>query len=557
MELRCRDAATMLARYSVLLELAGESPYRARAYAAAAEQLAALDQPLAEALSSGALASVPGIGKGILETLTELSQTGTIAELERLEREIPAGVIELTELRGVGPKRARQLWQELGITSIDQLEQACRQQQLRLHKGFTERTEATLLEAIDFWRASRGRTHRHKAWRLLGALAELLRSCGIEQLLPAGQLRRGCEVIDALTAVAVVEEPASMALPEEFVRISPLRYRWQPPESVPVELVLARPQEVGTALFLATGSDAFITAVVGAATLPPFATEEEVFAHLGMQPVPPQLREDASFIAAARAGSIPTLIDRSHMRGMLHVHTTWSDGKHTIEEMARAAQAMGFEYIAICDHSRSAAYAGGLSIEMVKQQRQAIAALNEQGLGITVLHGIESDILPDGSLDYPDEVLEQFDLVVGSVHSHFGLSYHEQTQRILRALRNSYLTILGHPTGRLLLRREGYAVDIDAIIAEAARTGTVIEFNVNPYRYDLDWRYHPRATAAGVRFAIDPDAHSTDGMAEVWDGITVAGKGALTPECVINTIPLAEFRQFVAALRDRKRALAS
>jgi DNA polymerase (family 10) len=273
--------------------------------------------------------------------------------------------------------------------------------------------------------------------------------------------------------------------------------------------------------------------------------------------VPPELRDDPTLLERLRRGeSIPPLVTMEAMRGLLHVHTTWSDGKSSLEDMAHAAAQLGFEYIAICDHSRSAAYAGGLSIERVFEQRAAIDELNRRGTGIHILHGIESDILPDGSLDYPDEVLAQFDIVVASIHTHFDLPEHLQTERVCRALRNPFTTILGHPTGRLLLRREGYRIDIEQILQEAARTGTAIEFNVNPYRLDLDWRYHQRARELGVPIAINPDAHSTDALGELADGITVARHGMLRTEDVINTLPLDKFTSYVNTQRNRKQQRA-
>ncbi len=552
--MECRDAALLLERYALLLELAGDNPYKARAYTAAAEALARLDGPLSSALESERFRSIRGIGEGIIATLTELAQTGTIAHLSELERQIPPGVVQLTELRGVGAKKARLLWQQCGITSIEQLERACLQHRIATCKGFSPRSEEALLEAIAFWRSTHGRIQRHKAWRLFHQLRSLLTEQGAIEVVAAGELRRGNDVISTLSAVVIADAPEALPVPDGFVPNGHRRYR-SISGDITIELLLCTADSAGTALFMATGSEDFIAAALSNRSLPPLAREEEVFDYLGLPFIPPELREDATIIEHAQREGIPPLITLADMHGVLHVHTTWSDGKNTLEEMALAARSMGFEYIAICDHSQSAAYAGGLQPDRVLQQRAEIAALNERGLGIRILHGIESDILPDGSLDYPDHILAGFDLVVASVHSHFNLSATEQTARILRAMANPFTTILGHPTGRLLLRRDSYAVDIEAIITEAARTGTVIEFNVNPYRLDLDWRYHRRACSAGVRLAINPDAHSTEGIEDLADGITVARRGGLSAAAVVNTLPADEFLAMVHQQRHHKHHL--
>ncbi len=552
--MECRDAALLLERYALLLELAGDNPYKARAYTAAAEALARLEGKLSSALESEQIRSIRGIGEGILATLTEIAETGSIAHLAELEQQIPPGVVQLTELRGVGAKKARLLWQQCGITSIEQLERACLEHRIATCKGFSPRSEEALLEAIAFWRSTHGRIQRHKAWRLFHQLRSLLAEQGASEVVAAGELRRGNDVISTLSLVVIADAPEALPVPDGFAPIGHRRFR-SISGDITIELLLSTADSAGTALFMATGSEDFIAAALDNRALPPLAREEEVFDYLGLPFIPPELREDSAIVEQARRDGIPPLVTLADMRGVLHVHTTWSDGKNTLEEMALAARSMGFEYIAICDHSQSAAYAGGLQPDRVLQQRAEIAALNERGLGIRILHGIESDILPDGSLDYPDHILAGFDLVVASVHSHFNLSAAEQTARILRAIANPFTTILGHPTGRLLLRRDSYAVDIEAIIAEAARTGTVIEFNVNPYRLDLDWRYHRRACSTGVRLAINPDAHSTEGLEDLADGITVARRGGLPPAAVVNTLPADEFLAMIHQQRHHKHHL--
>lgn len=550
--MHCRDAAHLLERFALLLELSGENPFKARAYSVAAEVLAALDLSLDEALTSSALRTARGIGEGIRATLEELVRTGTIAQLVQLERQIPPGVVQLTELRGVGAKKARQLWLDCGITSIDQLERACREHAIASCKGFSQKTEQALLDAIAFWRSTRGYLQRHKAWRLFEAMRQHLLDNGATEVLAAGELRRGIEIISEVVIVAIASAPDRIILPDEFVPVGHRRYRTLTTD-IPTEIHLADPNTAGTALLTATGSAEFIARLSHDTAIPLAATEEEIFHQLNVPFIPPELRDNESIIEDALHHGVPSLVTISDMRGMIHVHTTWSDGKNSIEEMAIAAHRLGFEYIVICDHSQSAAYAGGLSIERVRHQKAEIAAINERGLGIRILHGIECDILPDGSLDYPDQVLAEFDLVVASVHSHFHLSMAEQTARIIRAIRNPYTTIVGHPTGRLLLRRESYPLDIPAIIAEAAQTGTFIEFNVNPYRLDLDWRYHRLACSQGVRFAIDPDAHDIESMAALADGLTVARHGGLTAADVINTRSLAELLAMIAEQQQRKR----
>ena len=564
--------ARILEEIGTLLELKGENPFKSRAYHKAARAIRALPGDLAARVAAGTLEGVAGIGEGLSEKITELVNTGSLAYHDELLASFPPGFPELLTIPGLGPKKAKALYEALGIASVGELEYACRENRLTELPGFGAKTQEKLLEGI-------GRRRRYQGRFLFpGALeaAEALRAALAEhpaviRIAVAGSLRRCRETVkDAdLVAAAGDAEAAGAALagrPE----VAKVLEQGSTKTSVildgglQVDLRCVSEAAYPFALLHFTGSREHNTALRARARQQGLKLneyglfrgekslscrdEEEIYAALGLAAIAPELREDLGEVAAAASGELPTLVTQEDLRGTFHVHTVASDGSATLEELAAAAAERGWEYLGICDHSRSARYAHGLEIERVRSQWRQIDSINEAG-GVRLFKGIEADILSDGALDYPPEILAGFDFVVASIHSHFQLSEAEQTARLLRALENPYTTILGHLTGRLLLAREGYAVDQEAVIAAAGRLGVALELNANPHRLDLDWRMLRRAKEAGALIAINPDAHALKGLDDVRYGIGIARKGWLTAGDVLNTRSASE----VAAWFGRRR----
>ncbi len=551
----------LLEELALLLELRGENPFKAAAYARAARTLATQQVDLRRLVEEGRLRELPGIGPALEEVITEYVRTGRIQLYEQLRQELPEGLLELTQLPGVGVKRARILHEQLGISSPEELERACLEHRIAALKGFGAKTEAALLQALAQWRSARSRLHLHKAWEQVRLWQEqLLQLPELSRAIPTGEARRYTETVGELQLLLVSPHPGRLlralqkAFPEfhtvaEDELLAEHRHRR-------IRLWLSRPEHAGWRLLQTTGSEEFVRAFskeLRAREYEPIGselhhrghpisahTEEELFALVGLPFIPPELRESAHVLELVRREGLPKLVERRQMLGMLHVHSTWSDGKASIRQMALAAKALGYTYLAICDHSAAAFYANGLSAERLQQQWHEIEQLNAEGLGIRLLKGIEVDILPDGSLDYPDELLGQLELVVASVHSHFRQSRQEMTRRILRALEHPRVHILGHPTGRLLLSRPPYEVDVEAILQAAVRLGKIIELNAQPYRFDLSWKELQRARSQGLRIAINPDAHTPAELEYVEFGVRLARKALFPPEQVVNTLSAEE-----------------
>jgi DNA polymerase (family 10) len=493
------------------LVLAGENPYKARAYARAAESLALLSEPLETVIVADRLRELPGVGIALPETIRQLHRDGTTPRLEAMRAEVPTNVLALLAIPGLRPPHALDLYRELGIASVADLEAACRHDRLKSAAGFGAAFQAKMLEGIALMRRSHGQRLIHHAAEDLAGLEANLRRSHPEptRVVPAGDVRRGSELVSDLALVA--ETPTGSGI--EILRVADRTSIW-----------LADRPQWGVALVLATGSDRHLDELRSVAErrglhlderglyrgddLMECPEEEDGYAALGLPFIAPELREGRGEIALAVRRRLPRLVTNEDIRGLLHCHTDFSDGANTLDEMAEATRARGFQYFGVADHSRTAAYAGGLTIEQVIEQHRLADALNARYRGpFRILKGIESDILVDGALDYPDEILATFDFVVASVHSRFKLDSATQTERIIRAVSNPFTTILGHTTGRLLRRREGYAVDIDRVLAACAAHGVAVEINANPHRLDLDWRWHRRALELGCRFSINPDAH--------------------------------------------------
>jgi DNA polymerase (family 10) len=551
------DAATvihLLREFAARTSLRGGNPYRAKAYARAADSLAALVVPLGQTIAEDRLTEIPGIGDAIAGMVTKLHRTGTDPGLEAMRKEIPAGVLEMLAVPGLRPDKVLKLYKELGITSLAELEQAAREDRIKRAKGLGGALQAKILQNLPIVRSGAGRRHIHRSALLLENAERSLREThpGLKRISFAGDLRRGCELVADLSLVA--EAPA---LDGGLATLAP---------GGGLTVHLTDKRHYGITLLLATGSAQHIEDLGALAVrkglildsgglrrgrkLLAAGSEEDIYAALGLPFIEPELREGRGEVERAMKGKMPFLVTDRDLRGILHAHTDLSDGVDTLEVMAEATRERGYQYFGVADHSKSAHYAGGLSVDEVIQQHRAIDRMNKSyGKDFRILKGIESDILPDGSLDYSDEVLERFDFVLASVHSRFKLDPETQTARILRAVANPYTTVLGHMTGRQLLRRPGYEVDIEKILEACAAHRVAVEINANPWRLDLDWRWHERALEFGCMMSINPDAHSTREIDLTHWGVEMARKGGVPAKRVLNCFTLPQLMQH---LRKRR-----
>ena len=549
-----------LEEIATLLELKGENPFKVRAYQNAARALQGLAGDFDAMVASGKIHEVRGSGEAIAKKIEELHATGSLSYLTELEASIAPGLREMLRVPGLGPKRVRQIHAELGITSIGELEYACREHRLKLLPGFGEKLQASVLKGIEDLKRYKDRhlwvDAQAAAQRVVAFLGGVR---GASLALAAGSLRRRRETvgdIDVLAAVAPKDRARVAAaltggrLAVEVIASGDTKVTFRTVEGIHCDVRMVARAEHPFALHYFTGSKAHNTAVRaraqkaglklneyglfrGAQAIP-CATEEELFAALKLQFIPPELREDMGEIEAAATDTLPALVEQTDLRGVLHVHTTWSDGAHTLAEMAETVREMGFEYLGVTDHSQTAAYAGGLTPDRVRQQIKEIRAAEDR-IGVRILAGIESDILPDGALDYDKKTLDLFDFVIGSIHSKFNMDRGAMTRRVLTAMEDPHLSIVGHLTGRLLLAREPYEIDQEVVLQAASRFGVAMELNANPNRLDLDWTVLREAKRLGVLVAINPDAHDAGGISDVYVGVGIARKGWLEPKDVLNT----------------------
>lgn len=565
-----QEVSDILDEIATLLELRGENPFKSRAYTNAARTIAALDTDLAEAVRTGELRKMKGIGEAIFGKIGELVTTGKLGYYEELKSSIPPGLFEMIRIPGLGAKRAKVIHDKLGISTVGELEYACNENRLQDLEGFGVKMQRKVLDGIAAQKRYHGRFLYPAAFSEAEAVFAALKKLGsVRRISIAGSLRRRRETVKDIDFVLSTKNPATVmevftTLPgvEEVIAHGETKSSVRLESGLQADLRAVTDAEFPYALHHFTGSKEHNIAMRARAlkmgikmneyglfkggTLLAGKDEAAIYHRLGLDFIPPELREDMGEIAAAEENRIPILIEGGDIKGIFHNHTTASDGNATLEEMVSAAEAAGYGYIGISDHSRSAHYANGLSIERVREQHREIDALRKRLKKITVFKGIECDILPDGSLDYPDEVLASFDFVIASVHSKFNMSETEMTGRVIRAIRNPHVTMLGHATGRLLLSRDGYPIDMRKVIDAAAESGTMIELNAHPYRLDLDWRLGPYAKEKGVSISINPDAHSTGGIGDVAYGVGAARKGWFTKGEVFNTKSAAEVRKALA-----------
>lgn len=573
-----REAAAALAEIATLLEVVGGNPFRARAFQSAARALETSGADLPALAAEGRLRTLPGVGEGIAGVLEEMVTTGVSTLLEELRADTPAGLYDLMRIKGLGAKRIRPLYADLGIDTLDRLEEAALAGRVAALPGFGTKTEAKILEGIAFARTLRGRRRYYQAVDAAAALAELVEGIdGVRRVAVAGEVRRRLEVVEAIDLVAAADDPAAVlaafrALHGGGAGETDARAETVLSDGLPVRLACVPPDRFGAALLFATGSSAHLDqlraraegmrlrldpdgAWKGKKALP-LPDEDAVYQALGLPPIPPELREGWGEVEAAAEGGLPKLVAYEDLRGTFHCHTTYSDGRATVAEMAEAARERGWSYLGLGDHSQSAGYAGGLSPAAVRKQHREVDAWNREHGGrgkarFRLLKGIEADILADGRLDYDDGVLASFDYVVGSVHSNFGMGEKAMTERLVRAVSHPRLTILGHATGRLLLKRGGYAVDVAAVIDAAAEHGAAVEINADPHRLDVDWRWARYAAEKGVLVPIDPDAHSAAALGNVRYGINVARKAWLSAPQVLNTWELDPLEEHLAERKQK------
>jgi DNA polymerase (family 10) len=556
-----RQVAEIFEEMADILDIQEANYHRIMAYRRAAENIAALGQPLQELWQAGELESIPGIGKTLSDKIDELMRSGELEAYKKLKAEVPDGVVAMLQVTGIGPKSAARFWKELGITSIDDLEQAAQDGRLRELHGFGAKSEQNVLDGIEAFKRRTGRTRLGDAWPLAQTMLAALRDVpGVTRSASAGSLRRRRETVGDLDLLVASESPEPVMarfreLPQvaEVLLSGPTKTSIRTDEGFQVDLRVLEPARWGTALQYFTGSQAHNIRLRGLAleqglSLSEYAlkrddgseilcaTEEEVYATLGLPLIPPELREDRGEIEAALEDRLPDLIKPGDLKGDLQFHTTRSDGHQGLLEMAQAAQAQGLAYALVTDHSHSLGVTGGLDAERLGEQQAEIDEVNRQmGGDFRVLSGVEVEVRGDGTLDLPDEVLAELDLVVAAVHSGLRQDREKVTARMLAAIRNPHVDIIAHPTGRLIGEREGADLDMEAIFRAAAETGTALEINAHPSRLDLRDAHVRRAIELGVHLTISSDAHDVSGFAVLPFGVATARRGWATPADVINT----------------------
>jgi len=559
---RNKEIAAILYEMGELLEIRGENRFKVIAYSRAARAIESLKEDIEDVWRRGELDRIPGVGKAIAEKISEYLTTGHIKAYDDLVSSTPKGMKELLQLQGVGPKTVALLHEKLGVSTVDELEAAARQHRIRRLPGMGPTKEANILKAIERHRRRSTRIPLSVAVRIVEHIMRHLEGIeGLSNITVAGSYRRGKETVGDIDILATSSRPSEsiaafvrMPMVDDILGQGPTKASIIIEGTVQVDLRIVEPRSYGTLLQYFTGSKEHNVKLRGIALQRGYSLseyslkrldtgeelffdrEEDVYKALGMQYIPPELREDRGEIEAALANRLPELVDLSSIKGDLHVHSTWSDGVGSIEEMVSHARSLGYEYIAITDHSPSVGIAGGISEERLLEKVETIYRMNEGLEGFRILAGTEVDIRADGSLDYRDEILESCDVVVAAIHMAQSQKEREINSRLVAAMENEHVDIIAHPTGRIIGRREPYRVDMDLILETAARTGTIMEINAYPERLDLSDEWARRAKEMGVRMAISTDAHSPDQLGFMRYGVTVARRGWLEPSNVINTL---------------------
>ncbi|HVA97613.1 MAG TPA: PHP domain-containing protein [Bacteroidia bacterium] len=535
-----REILQALKLTAQLMDLHNENSFKSSAIANAAYKLGKAHVEL-DKLSLAEMEANNLIGKSIAAKIHELQTTGKLAELEALRNKTPEGIIEMLPIKGIGPKKIAAIWKELEIESVGELLYACHENRLVTLKGFGLKTQEQIKKSIEFSEGNVGKLHYSYALEIAEKIiSEIKKRFSIKLISITGELRRKNEVVDAIEIL--VGQLTEIDLSDFEIA-----------KNVTVNLMYCTPENYFFKLFETTGNSIHVSAL----KIPEkkYFSEAEIYESQNVQFIEPELREGNDEIELARENKIPKLIEFKDLKGIIHNHTTYSDGTNTLREMAEYAKELGYEYLTICDHSKSAVYANGLSVERVMAQFQEIDNLNKELFPFKIFKGIESDILGDGSLDYDEKMLAQFDIIVASVHSNLKMDEEKATQRLLKAIENPYITILGHPTGRLLLSRPGYPLDMKKIIDACAENKVIIELNAHPFRLDIDWRWIRYCTEKGVKISINPDAHYKGGYHDMKYGIGTARKGMLTKENCFNAFSLTEIETYLSTLKNSRNAI--
>lgn len=563
MSLDRKTAARSLREAAALLEVQGENIHRIRALANASRIVERIDGDLEALIHSGEILEIKGVGKGIATFLKQLSAGERPEILTNAEQVVPVGVREMLAIPGLGPKKVGALWRDLGLVSIGELEYACHENRLVEFSGFGAKTQEKLLDAIRFARKSETRRLINQAWTEAAEVASSLNKVeGVANVVAGGEVRRGCETVGSLEFVVTADDKSRVgnALSSLFPGIEKdqsFRYRAVTEIGIPMTVRVVSAKEATAAVLWSTGSEGHLRDLVSHGNSAGLrldesglwrgdarvdcADEHALYEALGCQWVAPELREGEGEVERAVAGTLPDLVAFEDLLGVLHNHTTDSDGVATVAEMAAAARDLGWSFFGVADHSPVASYANGVSAERLRDQWRRIDELNASMQDFRIVKGIEADILTDGSLDIPEGCEEELEYVVASVHSAFRLAEEVQTERLVKAVSHPACRVLGHPTGRLLLARPGYAVDLDRVLSACAENGVAVEVNASPYRLDLDWRWARRAFDLGLKLAVNPDAHSTEALDHVRWGVAVARKAGATKADLINCGPIEEF----------------
>jgi DNA polymerase (family 10) len=546
-----------------LMELHDENPFKIRSYQSALISLERGDQDIMS-LSDIELSQINGVGKSIIEAIQNLKATESFPQLDQLLEKTPVGILEILQIKGLGPKKVKILWEQLSITSTHELMEACQAGKVALIKGFGQKTQNTIIQNLEFSASNAGK------WlyaAIESPMAQLLNTfqnlIGEAQIAVVGDFARKAEIISEAEFLIASHQLTGLKarlksdtlIEWEWKTASPVTWIGKLPDlDLQIKVHFCSPEDFLWRKLAFTGSKAHLSSfinesetVAAALIKKDYESEDAFFEKNQLQYIPVEMREGFGEVELARDNKIPTLLQESDLKGILHNHSTYSDGKHSLRQMAEHCKSLGYEYLGISDHSRSAFYAGGLEIEKIIKQHTEIEELNRELAPFKIFKGIESDILSDGSLDYPSEVLATFDFIVSSVHSILNMDINRATDRLVRAISNPYTTILGHPTGRLLLRRGGYPIDHKTVIDACALHKVVIEINANPWRLDLDWRWVRYAMEQGVKLSINPDAHEMDGYTDMKYGVLAGRKGGLTKEMTLNALSGDEIAAYFAA----------
>ncbi len=547
------EIADQFSLLSKLMDIHGENSFKTKSYSNAAFNIERLPAEIAT-MDDAELFNVRGIGEATGKKIRVLLATGKLPQLEELIANTPPGIIDMLQIKGLGPKKIAVIWNELGIESLGELEYACQENRLVTLKGFGAKTQESVLQNIVYFKQNLGFHLWAEVEVFANSIVAQLQKTYPDNLFSlTGDIRRQNETVEYVELVTDLDKEE---INEEFQEIEGTGVEYDTDDCLLVKVpgqprlrfYLANKDNYYQRLFTSTGSAEFIAAFESKYKIPEIlSSEEEIFTANKLEYIPAMLRETSGILDKAAANKLSVLIQPNDIRGIIHSHSTWSDGVNNIEQMAKAAIAKGLEYLVLSDHSQSAFYAGGLKPERIAAQHQEIDALNAKLAPFKIFKSIESDILSDGSLDYSDQVLSTFDLVIASVHSNLKMSQEKAMERVLSAVRNPYTRILGHPTGRLLLSRKGYPLDFKKLIDTCAEHKVVIEINAHPRRLDLDWRWIVYAVECGVLLSINPDAHAVEGYHDTYYGVMVAQKGGLTKEQNLSSFTLKEFEKFIAA----------